>query len=170
MTMQGSLDQPPIVIRSSQKTSLWMLLASIVFVAGGVLIARDPTQNPVMGYLGIAFFGAGIPLFAYRLIRPDVLTVAPDGITWRTPFRTASWRWDDVRNFRPYAPGGRTISKHLGFDFTDDYHLHSKGLRRTAKTLTGVEGSLGGGWELSAADLADLLTTARTRWTRMRPA
>ena len=164
--MQGSLDQPPIVIRSSQQTSGLMLLASIVFVAGGVLVARDPTQNPVMGYLGIAFFGAGIPLFAYRLIRPDVLTVAPDGIIWRTLFRTARWGWDDVQNFRSYAPASRTISKHLGFDFTDNYRLYSKGLRRTAKALTGVEGSLGTGWELSAADLADLLNTARTRWAK----
>jgi len=168
--MQGSLDQPPIVIRSSQTTSLWMLLISIAFVASGVLIVRDPTQNPVMGYLGIAFFGAGIPLFGYRLIRPDVLTVSPDGIIWRTLFRTFSRRWDDVQDFRPYAPTGRTISKHLGFDFTDSYRLHSKRLRRTAKSLTGVEGSLGGGWELSAADLADLLNNAGTRWTRMRPA
>jgi hypothetical protein len=32
--------------------------------------------------------------------------------------------------------------------------------------MTGVEGSLGTGWELSAADLAELLNKARARWAK----
>jgi hypothetical protein len=170
MTMQGSLTQPSIVIRSSQMTPLLMLLAAIPLVAGSVLAARDPTHSPMMGYLGIALFGACIPLAVCRLVRPDVLTVAPDGITWRSLFRTISWRWDDVQNFRPYAPTSRTIAKHLGFDFTDSYRVHGEALRYTARALTGGEGSVGGGWELSAADLADLLNTARARRIGLRAA
>jgi len=165
--MEGDLDQPPVVIRSSQRTSWWLLIASVVFVAGGVLMLRDPTQNPIVGYLAIIFFGAGIPIFAWRLIRPEVLTVSPDGLTWRSAFRTMHFRWDAVQRFRAYSPTG-TISKHVGFDFTDS-QTQSKGLRQTAKALTGVEGALGSGWELSAADLADLLNAARARWAAASP-
>lgn len=141
-----------------------MLIASMAFVAGSVLVLNDPNKSSAMGYLAIAFFGLGIPVFAWRLIRPDMLIVTPDGITWRHAFRTSHWQWSDVQSFRPYSPASGTISKHLGFDFTDSYHARNRRLRHAAKAIAGVEGSLGGGWELSAADLADLLNKARIRW------
>ena len=34
----------------------------------------------------------------------------------------------------------------------------------TVKALTSVEGSFGGGWELGAAELADLFNQARAHW------
>jgi len=140
-----------------------MLIISIIFVAAGVLILKDPKQDPMVGYLGIALFGLGIPIFVWRLIRPEILILAPDGITWRSAFRTSHWPWSELQSFRPYSPAGQSM-KHLGFDFTDSYHTRNKHLRRTVKAITGVEGSLGGGWELSAADLADLLNKARIKW------
>jgi hypothetical protein len=169
--MQGSLDAPPIVIHSSRGSSALMLLIAVGFVAIGVWMLRDPKENAVISYLIIGFFGIGIPLFALRLIRPDVLTLTPDvltltpdGMSWRTAFRSAQWTWDDVENFRAYAPTGKTISKHLGFDFTDNYHAKRGGSRGIVKAITSVEGSLGTGWEMSAADLAELLTKAKARW------
>jgi hypothetical protein len=162
--VQGSLDQPPIVVRSSRSTSFLMLIISVAFVAAGVGILRDPHQNHAMGYLGIAFFGLGIPIFAWRLVRPDILTLAPDGITWRNALRTTHWQWSDVERFRAYSPSSRSSSKHVGFDFTDRYHAETRGLRQTTKAIAGVEGSLGGGWELGAADLSDLLNKAWIRW------
>jgi hypothetical protein len=142
-----------------------MLIISIIFVAAGVLVLKDPKQNPAVAYLSIAFFGLGIPLFAWRLIRPGIVIAAPEGITWRSTFRTSHWQWSDLQSIRPYSPAGLSISKHLGFDFTDSYYARNKRLRRrTVKAITGVEGSLGGGWELSAADLADLLNKARIKW------
>jgi hypothetical protein len=162
--MQGSLDAPPIAIRSSRGNSALMLLIAAVFVAIGAFMLRDPKENAVISYLIMIFFGAGIPIFGWRLIRPDALTLAPDGIRWRSVFRTAQWTWDDLQNFRAYAPTGKTISKHLGFDFTDSYHARRGGPYRATKAITGVEGSLGAGWEFSAADLAELLNKARARW------
>jgi hypothetical protein len=144
-----------------------MLIISIIFVAAGVLILRDPKQNPAVGYLGIAFFGLSIAVFVWRLIRPEILIVAPEGITWRSAFRTSHWQWSDLQSFRPYSPGlaGRSISKGLGFDFTDSYYARNKRPRdSTVKAIAGVEGSFGGGWELSAADLADVLNKARIKW------
>jgi hypothetical protein len=162
--MQGSLDAPPIVIRASRGYSALMLLISIAFVASGVLIIKDPKGSPTIAYLVMAFFGTGIPIFGWRFIHPDVLTLTPEGISWRSVVRSAQWTWDDVENFRAYAPTGKTISKHLGFDFTESYHAKRGGSRGIVKAITSVDGSLGTGWELSAADLADLLNKARVRW------
>jgi hypothetical protein len=130
----------------------------------GAFMLHDPKESAAMSYLIMIFFGAGIPLFGWRLIRPDVLTVAPDGLTWRSVLRTARYQWDDVQNFRAYKPTSKTISKHVGFDFTDSYRAKRGGPYGLAKAMTGVEGSLGGGWELGAAELAELLNDARARW------
>lgn len=167
--MQGSLDQPPITVRSSQSTSLLMLLIAVVLVAIFIQMMKDPEQSRLVVWLGLVLFAACIPLFAWRLIRPDILILAPDGITWRSLLRTVHWSWDDVQGFRAYKPAPKAISKHVGFDFTPSYHAGSSGLRQAAKALTGVEGSLGGGWEIDAAELADLLNRARARWAASSP-
>jgi hypothetical protein len=91
-----------------------MLLISAAFVTTGVLILKDPKESPTIAWLVMIFFGLGIPIFGWRFIRPDVLTLTPDGISWRTMFRSARWTWDDVQNFRAYKPTSKTISKHLG--------------------------------------------------------
>jgi hypothetical protein len=162
VSVQGSLDQPPIVIWASKGFTLLMLLIAIVFVAIGIMVLRDPKEDHTWAYVGIILFGAGIPIFVLRLVRPDELILGPEGITWRGIFRTARFQWSDVQNFRPYSPAPKTASKHVGFDFTDS--MRGGQLRHAAKALVGVEGSLGGGWELSAAKLAELLNQARARW------
>jgi hypothetical protein len=91
-----------------------MLLISAAFVTTGVLILKDPKESPTIAWLVMIFFGLGIPIFGWRFIRPDVLTLTPDGISWRTMFRSARWTCDDVQNFRAYKPTSKTISKHLG--------------------------------------------------------
>jgi hypothetical protein len=166
--MQGSLDAPPIVIRSSRTYSALMLLIAAGFVAIGAFMLRDPKESAAISYLIMIFFGAGIPLFAWQLIRPGVVTLGPDGVTWRSPFRTVHYRWDDLQNFRPYKPTSKTISKHLGFDFTDSYHASHGGPKSVTKAMTGVEGSLGSGWGLSADELAELLNQAQAHWASDR--
>ncbi len=167
--MHGSLDQPPIEVRPSRTTSFLCLLAAIGFVAIDVLLLEYPTQSRAMIWLGIIFFGAGIPLLAMRLVFPDTLILGPDGMTWRNRFRSNHSRWDDAQDFPAYAPSRRISSKAVGFDFTPGYRAISSGLRQTTKTLTGVQGSIGGGWEIGAAELADLLNSARARWAAGSP-
>jgi Bacterial PH domain len=164
--MQGSLDDPPIVIRSSQWKATVFLLISLGFVAIAVLILQDPKESHWPAWLGIALFGLGIPVFGLRLVRPDRLTLTPDGITWRSPLRTTHWTWNDVQSFRPYVPAPTTVARHVGFDFTETYRGRDVGLRGTAKALTGVEGSLGSGWEMGPAELCDLLNNAQRKWRR----
>ena len=142
-----------------------MLLITTGFVAIAVFMLRDPAQNHIIAYFSMIFFGAGIPLFAWRLIRPEVLTVSPNGMTWRGTFKTVHWTWKDIQGIRAYRPSSKMISEHVGFNFTESYHQRHRGIYRVAKAIAGVEGSIGGGWELKAIDLAELLNKARARWT-----
>ncbi len=171
--MQGNLDNPPIIVRGSHWTALWMLIAAVVFVVGGIAMLRQPDPSrqsqELIAYAIIIFFGLGIPIFATRLLRPDNLEIAPSGLTWRNLIRTSSWRWRDVTNFRAYRPMRRSRGLHIGFDFAADFEPQQRGTRAATKTMTGVEGSVGGGWEIDAAELAALLNSARTRWIN-RPA
>ena len=166
--MQGSLNLPPVIIRSSRKTAALMLSICAGFVAIGLMMARDPEENPVIAYFVSGFFALGIPLFGWRLIRPDTLTLTPDGVFWQSIFRSVRWKWEEVQDFRAYSPTGKPGSKHVGFDFTDTYREGTSTFSRVSKQVTGVYGSFGDGWELSAADLADLLNNARIRWLRPR--
>lgn len=162
--MQGSLAQPPIIIHSSRLVAAGMLLIVIGFVATGIMMARDPEENPVVAYLVAGFFALGIPVFAWRLFRPDTLMLTPEGIFFQGMRGTDSWSWSEVRDFRPYRPTGKTILKHVGFNFADGERTGAPG--PAAQQLPDVEGSLGNGWELGAADLADLLNRARGLWLR----
>jgi len=143
-----------------------MLLVCILFAGMAIATLRDPAQQSPswIAYVGAAFFGVGIPIFAARFLRPDTLEVGPSGLVWRNLFRSTSFRWHDVRDFRPYRPTSKIRSPHIGFDFADDYKPEERGSRAVVRQLTGVAGSLGGGWELDAADLANLLNAARARW------
>jgi hypothetical protein len=163
--MQGSHDAPSIIIRSSRAK-----IGTDVADRGGVCCDRRiPAPRPqAKRCLITTFFGAAIPIFAWRLIRPDILTLAPDGASWRSTFGTACWQWADLQDFRPYKPTSKTMSKHIGFDFTDSYRARYGGPCGLGKAMTGVEGSLGTGWELSAAELAELVNQARARWATDR--
>lgn len=164
--MQGSLGQPPIVIRSSRATAALMLSIVAGFVAIGLMMAQDPEESAVIGYLMAGAFSLGIPVFAWRLVRPDTMTLTPDGISWQNMFRTDRWEWSEVQDFHAYKPTSRTIAKHVGFVFTNRGRDGAPG--DAAEESTEATGSFGTGWELSAADLADLLNNARGLWLRSR--
>ena len=62
--MQGSLNAPPIVIRSSRTYSALMLVIAAVFVAIGAFMLRDPKESATISYLVMIFFGP-----AFRCLR-----------------------------------------------------------------------------------------------------
>jgi hypothetical protein len=97
--MQGTLDAPPIVIRTSRIANL---------IGFAVCTA--------MAYYRIYIFGLGTIYFGWQLIGPNTLILAPDGFTWKTSFGHCQWAWNEVSNFRP-MPWGQ-----LGWDVGDKSH------------------------------------------------
>lgn len=76
----------PITIHSSRLKYAALLALALVFVLGGVLmVARGKPDDHWVGWLGIAFFGAGIPIFLRQIVdsRPR-LVLDEQGIFDRT--------------------------------------------------------------------------------------
>ena len=71
------------------------------------------------------------------------------------------WPWTAIANFRPIVI--TTATRHVGFDFIGDAARATR-LRDVNRAFAGAEASFGGGWELGATALADLLNEARSKW------
>ena len=164
--MHGSLEVPPVIIRVSRLKSSLMLVVSIVLVVWGVvvLINGASLQRSVVIYIGVIAFGLAVPVYAWQTFRPNNITMTRDGIAWNTMFRTKRWKWREIQNFRPGGPGPRRVAGIVVFDFTEDRDTPVTRPERTVESRAGYDGSFGGGWELNAVKLADLLNKARARW------
>jgi hypothetical protein len=87
-----------IEIKSSRLKLVVLLISAIGFVGGGlfILLKGEPDQAWI-GWMSIVFFGAGIPLFTYELIRSAPrLVISDEGIFDRT-LRIGWIAWKDVR-------------------------------------------------------------------------
>jgi hypothetical protein len=147
--MQGSLEDPPIVVRGSRRIHALYLLVALVFVATGAW--QVGTETPQMwAWLCIVFFGLGSLVFIAQLIRPGLLAIAPDGVTMTVLWRTHRYGWAQIASFRTQRVG--LMSRHVWFDLqkTPDGDIRM--------------GSFGTGWETRAQALCDLLNAARGRW------
>ena len=161
--MQGSLDDPPIVVRAARWKSSLYLLIGVVFVSIGVLmlVTEHTTGMRLEALFVTVFFGLCVAVFTWQLVWPGELVLSPEGLRVRQLWRGARYAWSDVRDFRPYSPGGG--ASHVGFDFAPDYPK-ARRMRALASGLGGVEGGLGTGWEMSPGALCDLLNAARAKW------
>ncbi|WP_315796435.1 STM3941 family protein [Bradyrhizobium sp. SZCCHNRI3043] len=161
--MQGSLDRPPVVIHSSRSKSLLGLLACIALLAAALFMVQDPEANHLIGYAGIGFFSLGIPFVGWSIFRPDRLVLTPDGVTQHALFRSGLLKWKDVHAFRPYSPTPGSREQLIGYDVVGNSNKEGRFVK-VARSLAGADGTLGGGWEMQPAALADLLNRARAHW------
>ena len=166
--MEGSFENPPIVITSSMAKTLLLLAGCIAFVCLGVsIIAQGPTtiKGYIGGYASVVFFGLGIPVAIWRLFVPAWLQLSPQGLDWFNGRTTKHFAWSEFGEFVAYRPSSRARSRHIGFMRLRPPTDHSM-LRSLTRNLTGVDGSFGGGWSLDPGTIVDLLNRAKTRWER----
>jgi hypothetical protein len=161
--MKGSLDPPAIVVRAARWKSLLYFLIGLGFtVIGALMFASEHSLTMRLEALFILFvFGPCVALFGWQLVRPGQLVISPDGILLRQLWRTVRWTWREVDNFRVVPLGPTT--QQVGFDYAESFDKQRR-LRAINAAVAGVEASLGGGWELSATKLCELLIAARAKW------
>jgi len=160
--MQGSLDEPPIVIAMSRWKMGLLLLASILFVVGGVwLIGREP--HSMTGYFCTLFFGLCALVFIWRFLSPPRLEISPAGLVWFNGRKTLTFSWNDFAAFRTYKPSSRNLSKYVGYEYVEGHPRRGK-MAAVARAIAGVDGGFNGQWELSADKVAALLNAAKDRW------
>lgn len=85
-----------IKIFSSRSNALKLLLISSLFVAIGYVLLQDAEQDSKKYYFsifGMIFFGLGIPIGIYKLIkRKLILTISIEGIQ----YKSKSYNWEDI--------------------------------------------------------------------------
>jgi len=145
----------------------------LIIVGGSLVIAFLPMTiggHFVPGLEGLLIvsitFGLLIGLTGVWLaLSPPKLRIAPAGVTFTT-WRSWSYRWKDVHNFRPMGRvTGFPLGRMVGFDFVADHPQQARRtLREFNKSLAGAQAAFPGGWEMKAPKLADLLNQARERW------
>jgi hypothetical protein len=94
--MQGSLDEPPVILRSSRwKCLLALGLCTFLFALMLLIIfqARSdgtPAIDVWFAYVLAAILGGVMPFGIFQLFRPNTLIISADGITWICPTRLES--------------------------------------------------------------------------------
>lgn len=156
--MQGSLDTPPVIVRTSRRISfVGFLVCGVVLYFNLTSLIREDWPHQVQPYIWLYVSGLGLFYFVWQLIDPMTLRLAPDGLTWKNTFGSRHWSWEEISNFR------KSFGLLVGCDLSSRNPI-TGWLRPINKGVSGSHGVLGFGWELGSAKLIELLNTARARW------
>ena len=90
-----------IVLRPKKMTALGLLAGSVIFVAGGLLMAQE---HGWIGYFCAGFFALGIPVALVQLLPGSTyLRIAEDGISFANLFRVTRIPWDVIDHFSVFS-------------------------------------------------------------------
>lgn len=153
--VEGSLDDPPIVLRQDRlKLSLMCLSFAVV---GGLILLIPVTVYTPWHLIFLGILGLCIVTFGAMVVRPATLILDPHGLIWRQTFRTFEYPWSAFTRF--YVLSRRRQLTAVVGEFTHE------GPPKPAwrRFLTGSL-ELGSLWELPPQRVADVLNEARARW------
>src|SRR5262249_55599470 len=113
----GAIRVEARIIRASRWKAALLLAVCALFVAGGLAMVAHPDGPNVSrdGWLSVGFFGLGVAVFTWLIVRPQTMRLDAEGLTLdggllRQPQRLL---WRDVEKFKVlHLPKGGTL---LGF-------------------------------------------------------
>ena len=86
--VQGSLDQPPVVLQSGRKRGVFLLLVGLPFLFLGAIMLMGGSgamaSNALVFGLGLVFVVLGLA----TIISPAQLTIGPAGVVYKGPLKT----------------------------------------------------------------------------------
>ena len=154
--MKGSLNQPPIIIRTARwKAGLHLAVVALVGVLCSPVLRTKWLDNAYAWFV-IAIFGIVAAASLWELIWPGRLVIGPEGFEQRDLWRARRWSWAEARRF---APARNRFYDFVGFD-------HVAGRAPPRRGLWPGSDGLNQDWELAPAALAALLNQARAQWFR----
>lgn len=148
---------PRTIEASRLKMSLY-LAGSLIFVAIGAMMVGDDSTN-LKAWLALVFFGLCAAIFAFLLMRPQVLELDAKGFTVRGGFIRAPKKvlWRDVESVFVYKlPRG---GKMIGYNLVPAARKDTA-LGRIARSF-GADGALPKGWPGSPEKMAEDLNAYR---------
>ena len=153
--VEGSLDDPPIVLRQDRLKLSLMFLA--VAAVTSLLLLPPWGPNSTGRLVALGFFGLCSAISGLMAVRPSLLILDPHGLIWCQTFRTFEYPWSAFTRFYVLSRP-RRFTAVVG-EFTHE-GPPKPGWRRF---LTGSL-ELGSLWELPPQRVADVLNEARARW------
>ncbi len=156
---------PTKVFVSSRRRMVFLLLLSVAFVALAMFLPPDGQSDNWRIYGG-GFFGLGVIVFAWLLVRPQTLTLDDEGFTLSggltLPSRVKTIPWRDVEEFFVFSTGNG--SKLIGIDFKPGASERTR-YARFSRTAFGADGGLPGYWSGGCENVVQQLNEYRARAT-----
>ena len=156
-----------VILKASRFKPILMLLACGMFVAGGYFLSWEPDERWI-GWATMGFFGIGIPVFLFQILKPGELRFSATGFEQTLMGRKISYRWDEVSEFTIHKV------KHRGFNAAS-FVVFSK-LDSTSSTLNDVAIGIAGGTEmlgdnfgLKTIELAEVMNRYRSDAITQQP-
>jgi hypothetical protein len=149
---RGETRMPTAIrIPASRKKAVLLLLGSLVFVATGWMMRG---QQPVLGWIAIAFFGLGIPVSLFMMFTTRIyLLLDSHGFEMGSPIKTVRLAWDEVDGFEMARLNNvRMIAILYGAKYREQRFL-----RGAAQALTGLEGAIPNNYTLPLDEVFALL-------------
>lgn len=153
----------PLVISASRGKTLLLLSASLFFVLSCAFVIHVSKDGDTAGlWWCMAFFGLGVLVFAWQLVRPQILVLNEQGFSLggglvRSPKLVP---WKDIEGFHVVHRRCR-IGDMIGYNFAPGVKKSSV-MRSVTKSL-GAEAALPQGWTLSPEEMVVLLNEYRRR-------
>ncbi len=145
-----------VVLRPSKKKWISVLAISIVFMVATIAMLIQG-ENIAIALLGLALFGAGVPLSILQLVSSkSYLYITAQGLTVSSVIgKPWALQWNDIDEFVTYKPRGGTM---VGFHYSNTYQGQQVG-RAIASQIAHVEGGLPDTYGMSAEALVNLLNS-----------
>ena len=150
------------VIRGSRLKSVALFVISLAFVVLGVwLVVQYSRDTPVVivESVGICFFGLGLLISVWQIIRPQTLVLDREGFSFSSGMSSFRRLWSDVDRFFVFQP--TTRSSLVGWNY-----LPGRGpstlIAKISRSM-GADAGLPSGWSISTQALVDLMNSYRER-------
>jgi len=151
-----------LVLRASAMRWVWVIIASMVFVALGAAMALGESTSGVaqlIGWLLVVAFGFCAFVAVRQMVNPGSLVVSRTTIDMLHRGRLASFDFSDCGPFTTWRNPSRG-QVYVVFDHRPDGDSE---LNRTNRRLMGGSRLLSDNYGMSAETLADLLEGVRTQ-------
>ena len=120
-------------------------------------------DKPIMGILGICFFGLGGIAFLTQLLPNGYyLKLDEEGFEIKALLRTNFTHWYEVKNIRASNVRG---TKMILFDYTAKHKKWKRG-KKLAKFLAGKEGGLVSDYNIKSKELVNLMKEYKRNSTK----
>jgi hypothetical protein len=143
---------------ASRGTALFLLLASICFVALGVW---EASESPFLGWFMVAFFGLGIAVSLLMFVPSTYLRLDEEGFEMGSFLRRHKFKWTDVVDFHIESIPG---AKMIAIIFHPEYKQQPG--RTVASRLSGIDAAIPDTYNATLEQILEALTTWRQRYGR----